>query len=222
MKTYGLLPIAGQASRLGGLPKFLLPISDSGTSLLAWHIRQLGTLVDEILLPTRPVFIPVLETLSLGSNIHLMPMETASLSETVKNCETILKGADVLFGMPDTYFDGGSPYLELSKRPSGSLSVATWKTRPNQVGSVGSTQISGDRVLKIVDKDPNQDFGFHWGALRFSFSDLAHLNPNSETVGDMVQNSIDTGRLVTNTAIEGRYFDCGTLSGYKELLNTCF
>jgi molybdopterin-guanine dinucleotide biosynthesis protein A len=47
MRTIGVLPASGKASRIGGIPKFCLPISDE-RSLLQWHVEQMLEVCDEV------------------------------------------------------------------------------------------------------------------------------------------------------------------------------
>ena len=52
MSTIGVLPASGKASRIGGIPKFCLPISDE-RSLLQWHVEQMLEVCDEVRVSTR-------------------------------------------------------------------------------------------------------------------------------------------------------------------------
>jgi molybdopterin-guanine dinucleotide biosynthesis protein A len=52
MSTIGILPASGKASRVGGIPKFCLPISDE-RSLLQWHVEQMLEVCDEVRVSTR-------------------------------------------------------------------------------------------------------------------------------------------------------------------------
>ena len=47
MATIGVLPASGKASRIGGIPKFCLPISDE-RSLIQWHVEQMLEMCDEV------------------------------------------------------------------------------------------------------------------------------------------------------------------------------
>ena len=40
MATIGILPASGKASRIGGIPKFCLPVSEE-ESILQWHVNQM-------------------------------------------------------------------------------------------------------------------------------------------------------------------------------------
>lgn len=219
MKKVAILPAAGRATRLGGLPKFLLPVTEQGESLVGWHVTSLRPHVDEILIPTRFEYVQFLQSLDFGHNVKIFPVQTRTLSETVLASKTLMAGSDVLFGMPDTYFQGDDPYGVLASKPDASFCVATWKTRESQAGKVGSILSSDGEVVKAVDKDISQNFGRHWGALRFNFNYLSLLEPTSETVGDLINEVLAQGKRVNCEDMGGTYFDCGTLSGYKDLLN---
>ena len=60
----GLLPASGNVKRLGGLPKFSLPISDN-TSLLENHIILMREVCDEVRISTRSGWIRILENMNL-------------------------------------------------------------------------------------------------------------------------------------------------------------
>ena len=64
--TIGLLPASGSAKRLGGLPKFSLPVNET-SSLLEYHVNLMEEVCDEIRISTRLDWLPIL-SLSL---IHI-------------------------------------------------------------------------------------------------------------------------------------------------------
>ena len=84
-----LIPAAGSATRMRGLPKFLLPTHASNTSLLERHLNFLGGFFDEILIGINPDFSPLLKSVVDESlKLKIFEMRTQTMMETVvKLCE---------------------------------------------------------------------------------------------------------------------------------------
>jgi len=61
-----ILPAAGLASRMRGIPKFLLPIDKAYISLLEVHISNLSDICERIYLPTRPELAPIIKSLDFN------------------------------------------------------------------------------------------------------------------------------------------------------------
>ena len=51
MSTIGVLPASGKAARIGGIPKFCLPIS-AERSLLQWNVEQMLVVCVEVRVST--------------------------------------------------------------------------------------------------------------------------------------------------------------------------
>lgn len=215
----GLLPAAGTATRMGGLPKFLLPISDAHQCLLTYHVELMAPHVDRILIPTRNEWVSLLESFELGPHVHIIPMHTATMAETVKKT---LAGVDYdrcVLGMPDTFFVAGNPYQELLELSSGEVSVAVFRTGPDQVGKVGSVRVEPDgTVVDHADKDPSRDFGHHWGVMEFTPRVESFLDPEATTGGYLITEALNRSLPVVGYRADYRYYDCGTFSEYLQCL----
>ena len=70
MATIGVLPASGRASRIGGIPKFCLPISDE-RSLLQWHVEQMLEVCDEVRVSTRPEWVPIIQNMDMNANDNM-------------------------------------------------------------------------------------------------------------------------------------------------------
>ena len=82
--TDAILPAAGSASRMRGLPKFLLPCDAEYTTLIERHISELLKVCETVWIPTRPEQTILLETLGLSSDrVVIVPMTTSSMTQTV-------------------------------------------------------------------------------------------------------------------------------------------
>ena len=58
-----ILPAAGLAKRMKGVPKFLLPANDQYETLLEIHLKNLEDKCENIYLPTRPDLVPIINSL---------------------------------------------------------------------------------------------------------------------------------------------------------------
>ena len=76
-----ILPAAGLATRMRGLPKFLLPIDNKYTTLIENHINNAtkNKEIKNIWIPTRPDLKPILESLDLNS-VNIITMTTSSMT----------------------------------------------------------------------------------------------------------------------------------------------
>jgi|694.fasta_scaffold44931_8 hypothetical protein len=214
----GLIPASGTASRMRGLPKFLLPYENSVKTLLERHVEMLKPFVERILIPTRPENLELIDRLRFPSFVELVELTTSTMSETV-NLTLKNQEFDLCFvGMPDTYYLGQDPYKELFNL-EGDVRLACWPTAPSQVGNVGSVDLVQGRVRQVQDKNPELDFGRHWGAIAFNKKALNYLDSDTAHVGFIVNPSIEAGLSVKAQDIDGEYVDCGTFSEYRRLLS---
>jgi GTP:adenosylcobinamide-phosphate guanylyltransferase len=135
MAVIGVLPASGKASRIGGIPKFCLPISDE-RSLLQWHVDQMLEVCDEVRVSTKSEWVPIIQNMNM--NVKLLALEPSTMSHAVK----FLVGDyndTVLVGMPDTYIYNTQKniYKEMMG-VSGDLVVGTWECGDELKGRVGS------------------------------------------------------------------------------------
>jgi len=215
----GLLPAAGTATRMSGLPKFLLPISEAHQCLLTYHVELMAPHVDRIIIPTRSEWVSLLQSFDFGSQVEIMSMETKTMAETVKKSLASRDYVSCVLGMPDTYFVGGNPYRELLDHPRGDVSLTVFATGPGQAGKVGSVAVDGEGlVVDHADKDPDKDFGTHWGAMEFSSPVEEYLDPRATTGGYLITEALKRSMTVRGYLADYRYFDCGTLSEYTQCL----
>ena len=103
MATIGVLPASGRASRVGGIPKFCLPISDE-RSLLQWHVEQMLEVCDEVRISTRSEWIPIVQNMNM--NVKIIVREPSTMSDAI-NFMIGDYNDTVVVGMPDTYILNG-------------------------------------------------------------------------------------------------------------------
>lgn len=214
-----ILPAAGLASRMRGLPKFLLPANKQYNSLLEIHLSELEKNSDNIYLPTRPELAPIIKSLDFDfKNLKIIEMVTNTMSETVLNTINATNSENYTLVMPDTYFLGEQPYEKLLNY-SGFCTLSCWRIRDEQRGKLGEVKINDFfEVEKMVDKDPEAGYEFAWGALSFSKSLKNYINTEDPHIGYAVKNAIEDNKKVNAFKVDGKYFDCGTPEEYVELL----
>ena len=210
MKTIGLLPASGKATRVGGIPKFILPISDE-TSLIEWHIKQMQEVCGEIRICTRPEWLPIIENLNLSVELHgKQPSSmTDALQFLVNNDE-----ANFLVGMPDTYIGSGPeniyrPLLEFDSE----VVLGAFNCPVELFGKVGQIETMNGRVLKAVDKQSGCTLNKMWGLLYFQDNSIALLDSTFDSPSKQIQGWIDSKHSVSSVDISGKYIDAGTFQG---------
>ena len=215
MATIGVLPASGRASRIGGIPKFCLPISDE-LSLLQWHVEQMLEVCDEIRMTTRAEWIPIVKNMHM--NIKLMVREPSTMSDAV--AFMVGKHSDtVVIGMPDTYILDCSVniYKEMMKEKEADLVIGAWECEGELKGSVGQVKIVDGKVVGSEDKTTNCDYPDMWGTMLFRGGMISHLDPGSDHPGKQLSGWIRDGFDIRAVKPGGRYVDAGTLKGLKNL-----
>jgi len=214
MATIGILPASGKASRIGGIPKFCLPISDE-QSLIQWHVDQMLEVCDEVRVSTRSSWIPIIQ--SMNMNIKLIALEPSTMSHAVK----FLIGDyndTVVVGMPDTYINKANNNIYKEMLSShGDLVLGTWDCTDDIKGRVGQVLLSDNRVIASMDKDINCTYPHIWGTMLFRKNLVRYIDPELDHPGKQIQEWIDMNLDVRAVQAGGKYMDIGTLSGLKEL-----
>ena len=214
-----IIPAAGLATRMRGIPKFLLPCDDSYTTLIEQHIGHLLEVCETVWIPTRPELVLLLDSLGLAKDrIVILPMQTENMTQTVTKVLSVTKNQYFQLIMPDTYFFGEKPYSQLSDKPQ-LADLACWTIRSEQKGKLGQVKLSEDRIVEdIQDKDLNCDYPIAWGALTFSRELLDYSKASDPHIGYALKNALSSPVEVTGKVMSGKYFDCGTPSEYLSML----
>jgi hypothetical protein len=215
-----ILPAAGLATRMRGLPKFLLPCSEAYMTLLEHHIQSLLRVCDRVWVAVRPEVAPLVDILKIADDrVILVNLNTETMSETVLKVTQISMAARFLVVMPDTYFFGEQPYPYLAALDEG-MRVAAWTIRIDQIGKLGQVALDESRssVEDARDKDPECHYPFSWGALSFDRRFVRYIDPSTPHVGFMIPSALSAGEGVGAQVMTGNYFDCGTPSEYFSML----
>lgn len=215
MATIGVLPASGKASRIGGIPKFCLPVSDE-RSLLQWHVEQMLEVCDEVRVATRPEWIPIVQNMDM--NIKLIVREPSTMSDAVKFMVGEYNDT-VLVGMPDTYILNapGNIYKEMMKEDKADLVLGVWECSDELKGRVGQVKILGNKVVESEDKVDNCDYPDMWGTMLFRKNMIRYIDPKLDHPGKQLKDWISESANIVAVRPGGRYMDIGTLRGLKQL-----
>jgi hypothetical protein len=211
----GVLPASGKASRIGGIPKFCLPISED-RSLLQWHVNQMLEVCDEVRISTRSEWVPIVQ--SMDMNVKLIVREPSTMSDAIKHMIGNYNDT-VLIGMPDTFILNAPSniYKEMIKQ-DGDLILGAWECTEDIKGRVGQILISSDnRVIASKDKVWDCDYKHMWGTMLFRKNLIRYVNPALDHPGKQIQEWINSNLNITAVEPGGKYMDIGTLRGLKQL-----
>ena len=215
MSTIGVLPASGKASRIGGIPKFCLPISDE-RSLLQWHVEQMLEVCDEVRVSTRAEWVPIIQNMDM--NIKLIVREPSTMSDAVKFMVGEYNDT-VLIGMPDTYILNapGNIYKGLFKEDTADLVLGIWECGENLKGRVGQVLVSHDKVIDSEDKVDDCSYPDMWGTMLFRKNMIRYIDTTLDHPGKQLKEWISKGANIKAVRPGGQYMDIGTLRGLKQL-----
>jgi hypothetical protein len=216
-----IIPAAGTATRISGIPKFLLPI-EQDNFLLKFHTEELK-INDLVLKKVIAVSSENYKAVSrLNLNAELEVVETKTMNETVLRILELFPNEDeYVLSMPDTYFNDIDIFNKMYKQflntdCDGVLGL--WNIRESQIGKLGQCQISDQYINKTVDKNFDCKLPHSWGTVMWSNKLNTYIDYQQPHIGYMVNPSIEEGRNFRYALSKGSYFDCGTFSEYKEML----
>jgi len=226
LKICHLIPAAGKATRLSGIPKFLLPIPEH-KNLLSYHLNFsiTNSEIDSIKIATNSSYLPIIKNLeSIGNYEKLEKIKlvnTKTMNETIHCLKT--KFHDYyLLTMPDTYYSDktviNKMISKINQNHSLDAVVGLWNIRGYQRPKVGQCQIKNGRVIKVIDKDPKTKFKFLWGAILFKSSLWDYINPNDPHIGYSLNPAIQNCLNISYVLAKGTYFDCGTTDEYWRMV----
>lgn len=209
----GLLPASGSATRLRGIPKFCLPISNS-QSLLEWHVIKMLSVCDEVRISTRKSWIPIVEQFNLPVKIY--EIEPSTMSDALKKM-TDGTESSCLIGMPDTYIAYSSEnFYEKMSELDCDIAMASWECHPDLFGRVGQIDYIDTKVTEVVDKNFECKLDRMWGGLAFNIS-MNMLDDKLSHPGLQINEFINKDFNVQHVPCSGKYIDAGTIGGIKEL-----
>jgi len=218
LKTF--LPAAGLASRMQGIPKFLLPLYKEKT-LLGFHLDNLLELKNnEVVIGTSPQFYNNLTNIYSEQNI--LEVESKSMVETVVKLD-LDQNRTSLVVMPDTYFSDYEIVNQMRKKLSSTdldVVLGLWKIKNDQKGKLGQCRIEGELIKKIIDKDPNCTEDFFWGLIMWKPKFNDYISTDDPHFGVCLNRSIEEKIKIGFVKSKEQYFDCGTFDEYLKLVKS--
>jgi UTP-glucose-1-phosphate uridylyltransferase len=223
-----VLPVGGSASRMLGLPKFMLPVSESET-LIERHCRgAVSAGYDELHIITRQKYFNLIESYfsdrKIDAHIHSLPHETETMSETLKIGSGLIKDivkSSVTIGLSDTAFYGAS-YENIYRKlieDSADYSLGLFSIREDQFGKLGQVDTdSKGKVLSMQDKNLSCIFPAIWGLAKVPGSMLVNLNISEAHIGIGIEKLVAKGEHVSGVMNQAEYYDCGTFSEYSKFI----
>lgn len=194
---------------------------------MSLHLSHMQESCERVAIATRPEWVDVVQD-SSPNEVEVLGVRTQSMSQTIRrvlwNHGSTIADEWVLVGMPDTFFAGYfNPYPRLAKliprlpKDVGIL-LGTHSTQSEQRGHVGSVSLSpAGWVQAHADKNPDIDFGQHWGTLAFRSSLTELIDPAWPHIGYLIDPALHQGRVAAHS-FQSEYFDCGTVAGYRSAL----
>lgn len=221
----GIIPIGGHATRMNGIPKFLLPVGD--TFLLAKLYREMQEAGAETIAIGVKASNRALVEQNVPDDALIYEVNTETMSQTVLHARQYIDMTQpVLFGMPDTYWTTPNMYPQLVERLGGAVAIAgLWHTPPAYTHKRGmcSTYMTKDRDLflrEVIDKPQEKNSIWAWGAIAWREKFWQYINPYDKHVGFALQRAIDAGHYVRGHTREGQFFDCGTPDEYYDCIRS--
>lgn len=213
----GLIPCAGTATRIHGIPKFLLPVPDG--YLLGNLVNRIQEANAQPLIATSPENASIVEKYSKSAFVHVAK-NYKTMSETVLSCRLYADDQNVLFAMPDTHIEDNNcfPKLAAALDNGAQVAVALFHARPRQHLKAGMCDTRGNQVVTVIDKPAETTFSRLWGALAWKPVFWEHLRAEDPHIGYALPRAIAAGLDVRAVRMDGGYWDCGTTLEYFDLV----
>lgn len=225
----GLIPAAGKATRMHGLPKYLLPINNSYLlMILCERMRIAGC--EQIMIGANPDNHLLIEQYA-PSDAVVYTVNSETMSATLLAARRWCGDATVIFAMPDAWWSQDNIFkgmVAIMKRYNQVCSVAHWKAREDQRKNLGmvktdvrrSASLDSDHsvVVDVVDKPTSTTLTHAWGAIAWSPKFWECLHPDDPHVGIALIRAIAKQWEVGAVTQAGNYWDCGIPSEYFKLI----
>jgi CTP:molybdopterin cytidylyltransferase MocA len=211
----GIIPAAGTASRIHGLPKYLLPCPD-GYLLSALSRRMYTAGASKVWIGASKATEPFIKPYTSGETVSIV-VGSQNMPQTVLAGRKAADDSTVLMGMPDSYWQFPYVYEKLMHRITefgATVAVGLWRIRNDQRGKLGQVDTYGDRCTQIIDKNPDCLLPYAWGALAWTPSFWDFIQPDMPHMGVAMQAAIDANVKVWPVFMDGEYHDCGEWASY--------
>lgn len=215
----GLIPAAGQATRLHGLPKFLLPTAEG--HLLGRIEKQMrGAGVGMRVVIGSEETMPLIDQYAEKSSLRAM-VACRNMNEALLKCQNFTSGKCVIMAMPDTYIADPAvmaAVMDLIEQGA-DVALGVFYARPEQRHKRGMVEWERrtGRVLDVVDKPQATELDEAWGVMAWSPVFWEYLGADMPHCGYGIIPALEDGLDVAAVHIPGGYWDCGTFDEYADL-----
>uniref|UniRef100_A0A6C0LDF8 Uncharacterized protein n=1 Tax=viral metagenome TaxID=1070528 RepID=A0A6C0LDF8_9ZZZZ len=225
----GLIACGGTASRIFNIPKFILPLKNKNLSLLSnWCMLMIEKGCDKIIIGSsvsNNSFIEHIINTQLSDHKHIIIIKIIQNTSTMN--ETILKMVEnedydlAIMGMPDTHVDYISDTLIKKVSYNNDIIIGSylWNIRDTQREKIGLCNIDDNHIIDIIDKNKDCDYNYGWGAIIFKKEFENYIKIDDLHLGYSMKLALNNSIKIPYEIINGQYWDCGTVSEYKEYLN---
>lgn len=220
----GIIPAAGKATRIHGLPKFLLPVP--GGYLLERMANRMGV---PCVIGAHPDNAALLAACK-------RPEDTVYQVASLTMCETILAARPyvgdepVVMGMPDTYWTDETVFQRLTEYLSmyavqAVCAVAAFHTSAEMASRLGVCTPGVKGLLRsIEDKQPQTGSRWVWGAMAWRADFWQYIDAEDVNPSFSMQRALSQGVQIPLYLASGQYYDNGTPESYfrciRELTQT--
>lgn len=222
----GLIPCSGTATRMNGIPKFLLPCKEGNlinNTINLFKYNDINNIYISISKENEHFIKPLNE---YDNDVKYIVKNTLTMSETVENMVKI-KSRKYILIMPDTYFinsqnENNQKFRDLTKLNimlnKFNIVVILWKIKDYQYGKLGQIDINDEKVINIKDKDPECRFPYSWGVIGWTYKVNYLINATTPHIGYIINSALEKNINVGYIISETEYFDCGTPNEYFTMI----
>lgn len=218
-----IIPAAGRATRIGGIPKFLLPIA-SDNFLIKFHVNNVLSNTNNYkkIIAVNSENYETIKRMDLDADI--LKVDSSTMNETVNFVISHYpEYENYLLTMPDTFFKDKEVIDNLvnNYRKSDSLiSTALWEIQNYQIGKLGQVDISSNYLVDVIDKDASCKYKFCWGGIVWNKKLNKFILNNESHIGYMLKPTINSGFKISYEKASDIYYDCGTFEEYASLIRS--
>lgn len=215
----GILPAAGNATRMIGLPKALLPIN--GTTLIGRHVALMQAVgPHRIAIGSKGATFQLLDAM-FGDDTLMYRADTETMSQTVLAARHYAYDAEMtMLGLPDTYVEDDLAYIRLSNAllKGADVAVGLFVARPEQRHKLGMCMVEQGQVTEVRDKPEHTTMIYAWGVLAWKQKFWEFIQPDDPHVGYALPRAIAAGLNVEAVRMLGGFWDAGTYTEYSDLI----
>lgn len=212
--TVGILPVAGKATRIQGLPKYLLPVP--GGYLLERMLSRMGV---PCYIGANPDNAALLNSYKRPED-HVYQVASLTMMETILTARPLVGDEPVLMGMPDTYWTDDSVFHRLSDHINNGVicTLAVWLVGADMASRLGvcipKFKYDVSPLGRIENKQPQHEQQFVWGAMAWTSAFWQYIQPEDIHPGIAIHRALAQGIDIPLYFASGHYYDNGIPDDY--------